>query len=448
MTEQRTPDVDRVDFDRVDVDTVDFLTDTTIVDDPYPYYRHVRDTHGPVWIEPTWGVAMVTGHAEAMTVYRDPATFSSCNAATGPFPGLPERPAGDDADELIERHRPQMPLYGYMATWDPPEHQAYRSLLTGLFTPKRLKENEAFMWRLADQELDRFLDHGRCEFIREYSSPFALLVIADLLGVPHEDLPRFRQWFRQTAGRGFGGLDEDSLEQRRGEVEEVNILGFFEAAFSAYIEDRRTTPRGDVLTHLAGVTFPDGSVPDTTVLANEAAFLFAAGQETTARSMAFAMQRIAEDDALQATLRARHDLLPALTEEVLRLESPVKSHFRMARRTTTLAGVTIPAGTSVMLMIGAVNRDPLVYEAPDEIRLDRPNLYEHIAFVKGPHSCLGQQLARAEMRVSFERILDRMSDIHLDEARHGPEGDRRFAHDPSSLFRGLSRLHVEFTPVP
>jgi cytochrome P450 len=423
--------------------SVDFLTDTSIVDDPYPYYRYLREERGPVWIEPTYGVAMVSGLAEAMVAFRDPETFSSCNAPTGPFPGLPEMPDGDEASALIEEHRARMPLYGYMATWDPPEHHAYRSLLTGLFTPRRLKENEAFMWRLADQQLDRVIDRP-AEFVEDYAHPFALMVIADLLGVPEGDRARFRAWFRdRKALVDVAGVAERTADA---DAEGTNVLGFFESTFAAYIEDRRRHPRDDVLTHLAGVTFPDGSTPDITILANEAAFLFAAGQETTARTLAFAMQYLGDDPALETTLREQRGLIPAFTEELLRLESPVKVLYRMARRTTSLGGVEIPAGSSVMLMLGAVNRDPRTFEDPDEVRLDRPNSYEHLALSKGIHACLGQQLARAEIRVSLERIFDRTTAIEIAQEHHGPTDDRRYSYDPTSFFRGLTELHLRLVP--
>jgi cytochrome P450 len=423
--------------------SVDFLTDTTIVDDPYPYYRYLREEHGPVWIDPKWGVAMVTGHREAMAVYRDDDTYSSCNAPSGPFPGLPEPPEGDDASELIERHRAQMALYGYMVTWDPPQHAAYRSLLMGLFTPTRLAENEEFMWRLADEELDALPGRGACEFVGGFAEPFTFLVVANLLGVPDEDMGRFRDWFRSQ--KSIGELDEEALRQKLAEAQDPNILGFFESAFTEYIADRRRRPRRDILTHLAQVTFPDGSVPELSILANEAAFLFAAGQETTARTITFAVQHLAEHPDVQATLRADRTLIPAFIEEILRLESPIKDHFRMARRTTTLGGVTIPAGTTVMLMIGAINRDPDRFPEPDALRLDRPNLFDHVAFAKGAHSCLGQQLARTESRVSLHRILDRTTDLRISDAHHGALGERRFEYDPTSLFRGLRTLHLRFT---
>jgi cytochrome P450 len=296
------------------------------------------------------------------------------------------------------------------------------------------------MWRLADRQLDEFVGRGSCEFIREFAEPFTALVIADLLGVPDEDRARFRSWFQ--AQKSPGRIDETMTNP-----EETNALSFFESTFSEYIEDRRRAPRDDVLTHLAQVTFPDGVTPPVTVLANEAAFLFAAGQETTARSLAFALQHLGEHPQEQQHLRARRDAIPTFVEEIFRLESPVKTHFRLARRTTTLAGVEIPAGTTVMLLIGAINRDPARFDAADELELDRAGIYEHVAFARGVHTCLGQQLARAEMRIAVERILDRMVDIRIDGAEHGASDGRRYDHDPTFFFRGLRALHLTFTPA-
>ncbi len=119
----------------------------------------------------------------------------------------------------------------------------------------------------------------------------------------------------------------------------------------------------------------------------------------------------------------------------------------MARRTTTLGGVVIPAGMSVMLLNGAANRDPRRFECPHEVQVDRRNARDQLAFSRGAHSCLGQSLARAESRVTVERVLDRMADIRIDEAHHGPAGARRWEYLPTWLFRGLSELHLEFTPI-
>src|SRR5262244_391985 len=171
---------------------IDYFTDPSLVEDPYPYYEYLR-SQAPVLPLPLYGgVVAVSGYDEAVEVYRDPDTFSSCNSVVGPFAVFPVRFEGDDIGETIARHRHQLPMHEHMVTMDPPQHTQHRAVLMKLITPKRLKENEEFMWRLADRQLDEFLARGRCEFISEYSQPFALLVIADLLGVPEADHPLFR----------------------------------------------------------------------------------------------------------------------------------------------------------------------------------------------------------------------------------------------------------------
>ena len=152
-----------------------------------------------------------------------------------------------------------------------------------LITPKRLKDNEAFMWRLADQQLDDFLADGRCEFIAAYAQPFAMLAVADLLGVPEEDHQQFRDGFGLTGTVGEVGAGEQGIP-----VE--NPLAWLDDWFAAYIEDRRREPRKDVLTDLALATYPDGSTPEVTSVVRTATFLFAAGQETTARLLASALK--------------------------------------------------------------------------------------------------------------------------------------------------------------
>lgn len=415
-------------------ESVDFFTDASLIPDPYPYFDYLR-SQCPVLPESHHGVFAVTGHAEALAVYKDPA-FSSCVSVAGPFSGLPFEPAGEDVGALIEQHRYQIPMSEHIVTQDPPDHTRTRGLLGRLLTPKRLKENEEFMWRLADQQLDEFLGRSECEFLEDYAKPFSMLVIADLLGVPAEDHKEFRE---VLASELVGAIDEDDLVH--------NPLQWLDDKFSAYITDRRREPRGDVLTELAEARYADGSTPEVIDVVRLATFLFAAGQETTTKLLSAGMRVLAERRDIQEMLRADRARIPVFLEETLRLESPVKSHFRMARTSTTVGGVPVPAGTTVMLLPGASNRDSRKFGEPDEFRVDRSNVREHVAFGRGAHSCPGAPLARAEGRISLNRILDRMAEITISVRAHGHSSARRYSYEPTFIMRGLTELHLEFNAI-
>jgi cytochrome P450 len=421
-------------------DEVDFFTDASLLEDPYPYFEHLR-SKCPISPTAHYGVMAVTGWDEASEIYRDVDTFSSCNSVIGPFAEFPVPLEGDDVSAVIDEYRDQLPMNEHMVTMDPPMHTNERALLMRLLTPRRLKENEAFMWGAADRQLDEFLANGRCEFIREYAQPFAMFAVADVLGVPEEDQGEFRRFF---------GMSQPPGMVNQGEVrddEPLNKLDSLDEWFATYIEDRRANPRQDVLTALAQGTYPDGSVPPVVNVVRSATFLFAAGQETTAKLLATCLLHLCEHPEVQDELRAERDLIPEFIEEALRVESPVKADFRMARRTTTVGGVEIAAGTPVMLLNGAANRDPRRFECPEEFRIRRPNSREHVAFGRGHHSCPGGPLARVEGRVSLERILDRTRDLRLSEEHHGPPGNRHLDYEPTWILRGLTNLHIEFTPV-
>jgi cytochrome P450 len=410
-----------------------FFRDEEVTADPYPYLEALRG-ECPVQREPHHGVAMITGYDEAVQVFQDTEVFSSCSSVTGPFPGFPVPLEGEDVSDLIEEHRNALPMSDQIITFDPPLHTAHRALLMKLITPKRLKENEATMWRLADQLLDGFLAPGEGEFIRGFAGPYTLLVIADLLGVPEDDLERVA-WGLQNRSN-VGGTDGESMAQ--------NPLEFLYETFTAYISDRRREPRDDVLTGMASATFPDGSIPTAEDVSRVACNVFSAGQETTVRLLSTALKFLAEDPELQRLLRRERDRIPNFIEETLRFDGPIKGDFRLSRVPTTVGGVDLPAGTTVMLLNGAANRDPRHFENPDTFDATRQNARHHIAFGRGAHTCPGSPLARAEARASLERILDRTEDIRISAQHHGPAGNRHYDYVPTYILRGLTELHLEF----
>ena len=423
-------------------DEVDFFRDNSVVSDPYPYFDELRSKNRIIK-EPHHDVYMVTGYDEAVAIYNDVERFSSCISTTGPFPGFPVPLAGrDDIAELIEKHRPQLPFNDQLPTMDPPAHKQHRGLMMRLITPKRLKENEDFMWRRADQFMDEYVERGAVELINEFAGPFTLYVIADFLGVPEEHHEMFREEL-QGPNRRMGGSAGSTKE---GEVPHAP-LEFLYGRFSTYIEDRRKEPRNDWLSEIAQATFPDGSLPEVLDVVRIAANIFSAGQETTVRLLGTAFQVMGERPDVQDLLRRDRELIPNFIEECLRHQSPVKGDFRLAKVDAEVGGVVIPAGSVVMVLNGAASRDPARFPDPDEFDLARPNSREHLAFGRGIHACPGGPLARSETRVAVERFLDRTSSISISEEHHGPAGARRYEYLPTFILRGLRQLHLELEPA-
>lgn len=412
-----------------DLTAANFFRDRAVQDEPYPYFDAVR-AESPIWQEPHFGVYLITGHDEALAVYNDSATFSSCNVVSGPFVPFPEPLDGDDVTEVIARHREMLPFSDQLPSFDPPDHTAHRALMMRLLTPGRLRENEEFMAGLSGRLLEQLIATGRCDVVDDYAKPFALLVVAELEGVPEEDHATFAEGFSQG---------QKQLAHKP--------LAFLYEQFSTYIADRRRQPRDDIMTKMATATFPDGTVPEVHDVALLAANLFTGGQETTVRLLSFALRILAERQDLQERLRADRDLIPNFVEETLRYESPLRSQFRMAKVRTEVAGVDIPAGSTMLLLPGAANRDPRKFADPEAFDPERENAIYHLAFGHGIHHCAGAHLARAEGRVTINRLLDLTSRFSISEAAHGPAGDRRWAYLPTYFLRGLEHLELELTPA-
>jgi cytochrome P450 len=420
---------------KVDYATVDYFSETSLIDDPEPYYDF-QLAQGPVWREPHHGMFIVSGYDEVAAVLRDPDTFSSCNAFSGPFTRLPDGPVGADVDEVIRSNRHVFANSECLVAFDPPEHTAHRGLMMRLLTPRRLRENEEFMWGAASEEMERLAPQGECEFLGDFAQPFSMLVIADLLGIPPSDRPALRE---RVLAKGSPGVVGQGLQGSH--------LQYLEEFFTPYIEDRRREPGKDVLTQLATATFPDGSTPEVIDVVRVAAILFAGGQGSTARFQASAMKIIAERADLQSKLREDVTLIPDFVEEALRLYSTTKATFRVARKSVTLGGIDIPGGGMLTLLVAAADRDPLRFESPHELRSDRANARDHIGFGRGPHACPGGPLVRAETRIVLEIALRRLQQIRISDTKHGPPGARHFDYTPSYITRGVEAVHLEYRPA-
>jgi len=419
-----------------DFSQTDIYTDLSLADDPWPYFEYLRE-QGPIARLPYRNVLAVTGFEEALAIYADTASFSSVNSVTGPIPDLPFAPASDDIGAQIAEFRPQMPFGNEVSGLDAPSHAPMRSLLMPLFTPGRLKAMDAGFRRVAEELIAKFPADGTVEFIGDYANPLATLIITELLGIPEEDRPIFLKAFSSGTPAEIGASTEDIAS---------NPLIEMGMRIAGYIAGRRAEPRDDLLTQLALAKFPDGSEPSLEQAARVASFLFGAGQDTTVKLLGNSFRLLADRQDLQGELRGDPARIPDFVEEMLRYEGSIRASHRLCQRSTEVCGYSIEAGTTVSIANLAINRDPRRFPNPGKFDMNRPKLREHLAFGRGSHTCAGAPLARAETRLSLELLLGRFPFIAFDESRHGPEGAREFHYENSYVLRGLSELHLRFTP--
>lgn len=436
----------------MDYATADYYTDKGLVDDPHAYFDFLRQ-QGRVTRLPFRNVMAVTGYEETVAIMLDTEHFSSINAVTGPIPGVPFEPEGDDISARVEAERGKFPFADQVVTETGKRHLDLRSIIATLFTPTRLKQLEPKLVASADALIDEFAASGKVDLPEQYGGPYATLVIADLLGIPEEGRNRFRDWLQNAVPAEVGGDPQDMKDHPFARIgkEIFGYLGKRRLANHPLLQPIAgifgLTGEGEILTELALARFPDGAKPSLVDITGLGAFLFGAGQDTTNRLLANAFRVIATRPDVQQELRDNPKRINDFIEEILRFDGSVKSGGRLCVRTTTIGGVEIKAGTTILLSHMAANRDPARFENPGEFDMNRPKIREHLAFGRGAHTCIGAPLARREVAVSIERLLARMGNIRLSEAHHGPEGARRFDYENTYILRAMKSLHLEFDPI-
>jgi cytochrome P450 len=372
------------------------LLDHAVVDDPYPFYRRLV-TEAPVWCVPGTDIVIVSSFGAVTEATKRTDDLSSnlrallyCTDAGTPAT-LPFD-AGIDAQAL--------------ATADPPIHTVHRNAVFPELVARRMATLRPDIEALADSHLNRALLEPRVEFMAAIANPIPIRVVSALIGFHDEDPDDLLATaFASTAMlaatasldeisalmvRSAGAMDwlSEQLE-RAGEGDADGILGAIGIAVASADLDLGA---GLVIMHT----------------------LLSAGGESTTSLLGNAVYMLATMPELQAHLRAEPSLIPHFIEEALRLESPFRYHMRHAARSCELDGVTIPAGSTVLLFWGAANRDPAEYDRPDEVVLDRRAPRHHLAFGRGIHLCVGAPLARLEAEVILTRFLARTAHFELD----------------------------------
>jgi len=380
-------------------------------------------THDPFWL--------VTRHADIMAIGRDPQRFANGIRPTV----LTDR----DGEALARAATPggDGHLIRSLVQMDAPDHMKYRLLTQGWFMPKNLRIVENRIREIARETVEHMLSLGsECDFARDVAAHYPLRVIMDILGVPREDEPRMLMLTQQL----FGSTDPE-LNRGREAIKSTEqaiamlhyVIADFESYFRELTADRRANPREDIATVIANATIDGGPIPDRE-LAGYYMIVATAGHDTTSASTAGAMMELAKNPALFARFRDAEADKAGLIEEAIRWSTPVQHFMRSAREDVDLGGQTIRAGDWLMLNYVSANRDEAVFADPFAFDPDRAK-NQQIAFGFGAHVCLGQHLARMEMRILMEELLPRLKRVEL-------AGEP--ARVESVFVGGLKRLPIRF----
>lgn len=379
--------------------------------------------HPPFWL--------VSDYENVMRVSKDNATFLN-NPRTVVF-SLTEGIEFAKAFSGGSEH-----MVASLVTFDAPIHMKYRRLTQNWFMPKNLRTIESEIRAIADATVERMIAAGPdVDFCKTVSQPYPLHVVMQILGVPEEDEARMLTLTQQM----FGGQDEDlnqsGMKDLPPEIITQIVAGAvkdFETYFAKLTAEKRAHPTGDVASQIANATV-DGEPLNDRDMMGYYIIIAAAGHDTTSASTAGAMLALARDPEQWAKVKADRSLLAGIVEEAIRWTTPVQHFMRTAAADVELGGQQIAKGDWLMLNYVAANHDPAQFDAPRKFDTARsPN--RHLAFGAGAHQCLGLHLARLEMRILFETLLDRIETIEL---------AGQPARAKSTFVGGLKRLPLRFT---
>jgi cytochrome P450 len=368
-------------------------------------------------------VFMVYRHEEVQQILRDNETFSSA-IVIDPFGDAPGRPdmLGMDEPELYGRHR---------------------ALVSEALSQKALARwKHELVGQVGNQLIDRFADLGRADLTREFTFPYPTQIIAGLLGLPPKDYPQFQRWLVALAAEHrlispllaadpAIAMSPDLFSRERGLAASEALREYCAPILAA----RREEPRDDLISGLAQAEV-DGEMLSDEEIFSFVWLLMRAGVETTCRSLGNLLFALLSNPDQLDEVRSDRSLIPQAIEEAVRWEPPVLTVTRVATHDTELAGVSIPAGSAVMPVLGAVNRQEDRYPDPDRFDIFR-SARAPFGFGHGVHVCLGMHLARLEMRVALNLLFDRLHNLRLD-----PEGDD--PHIRGHVFRSPTSLPVLF----
>jgi len=357
-------------------------------------------------VDPFW---VATRHADILEISRQNALFLN----GGRSPTL----VGKEADQRIREMMGGSPhLLRTLIHMDAPDHPKYRALTQAWFMPPNLRGHEDRIRRIARAAVDKMAaTGGRCDFVKEVALHYPLHVVMEIMGVPEEDEPRMLMLTQELFGAADPELGRNGGEavadQEGGRKLDISVITDFFNYFNALSAKRRADPKDDLASVIANSKIDGNPISELEAMSYYI-IVATAGHDTTSSSTAGALWALAENPGELAKVQADLSLIPSLVDESIRWTTPVKTFMRTAAEDVEFAGRKMSKGDWLMLCYASGNRDEAVFEAPNAFRVDRrPN--KHLAFGYGAHLCLGQHLAKMEMRILWEELIPRLKSLEL-----------------------------------
>lgn len=377
---------------------ISFL-DVEVKKNPHAAQHRLREA-GPLYFDNTCGMYMVLGYNEVREILSDPQTFSSMTGLLL----VKQSDTQEKINAVFEEHG-FLPI-NTLVVADPPEHTYHRSLLNKAFNATAFKRMESFVDATVTRLVRDFVTRGGGNFYKEIAAPLPSFVVADMLGLDISDFAKFRTWTDAVVSEA----NPDNSDERQ--IEITRTICELQQYVSRKADEYIAQPKPCVLSDIVNAEV-DGRRLSRRELVSIFTILIAGSHDTTTSALCSVMYRLATDHQLQDRTRSNPPIIKGFVEEALRIDSPVAGLFRRATRDTEVAGVSIPEGTLLMLRYGAANRDPAMFPDPDTFDPERKNAARHLAFGYGIHHCLGNVLARAEIRLVTTRLLEATRTIGL-----------------------------------
>lgn len=395
--------------------------------DPVPWIRKAQK-EAPVFYHEGLRMWVITRHADICQAARDYETFSSKALGLVPPP-----------EDLAHRVPKDFDKEFFVAI-DPPEHTGSRMSVAPFFTPRAIAKLEEPTREIANRLIDSFIEKGQCDFMTDYAYPLSLEVITRMLGIPNDRGADYRRWTADlftvfTPVSMTKPMDEKERRERW-----LRLLECFEF-FDELVADREKNPRDDVLSKMLQARDKEGNplVNRSRIVRHINEFV-AAGNDTTPNLMACMLQLLEEYPDQRELLRNQPELMPQAVEETLRRRGTSPGLFRITTRDVEIGGATIPKGSSVWLLFVAGGLDDSKFEEPERFDIRRADASEHLAFGFGRHMCLGNPLARLEVRIGMEEIFRRIPNIRIVK-------DQKLNYLPTLTVLALENLQVEWDPA-